>query len=77
MNPMRTYEIMMQTYYGMLAAATNLKTNAEVMKGGIERQLGLEWVPREPGFPEWTIHGVPGYFPSPQAAIAAKIGGQP
>ncbi len=45
---------------------------ADNLEDLVARLAGCTFVDREPGFNGWQIEGLEGWFPTPEAAIAAK-----
>lgn len=52
--------------------ASKLMTSADALQRNIEKEAGISFVEREPGFACWQIVGLSGYFGSPREALEAK-----
>ncbi len=72
MTPLQRYDLTMESVCYVKQQGESLIRQAEAYELELERSLGLATVPRDPGFPCWTIEGVSGYFNDPRSALEAK-----
>jgi hypothetical protein len=68
---LKEYDAWMEIVWDLKRKADSISRSASIIEMETHQDAGLEQANRDPGFPCWTIQGMPGYFNTPMEAIAA------
>lgn len=66
------YDIMEQQICTLQRLGRQLLADADMLENAMLKNLGIECVNREPGFPCWIMKGKTGYFNTPREAMEAR-----
>lgn len=69
MTPLERYDEAMKIADQHRRNARQQEKHADNIEAAILKQLGIEEHSREPGFANWKIKGVPGYYFDPRLAV--------
>lgn len=66
------FDVMMAEVAAIEVEASDLHGIAVRLETYCYRMAGLDEIAREPGFAQWTIEGLAGFFDNPRQALQAK-----